>query len=215
MHRPTPSVILATALLAAVATGCSKSDAPAEPGAPAVSATAAPARTARAVPTEKRIFHNPPEGPILGIQAGKGIGAIFLGATVATIERQMNLPCDLNKDDVCRYFDRAVEFHMKDDKLVRILVERVDRPAGKDARGVERKYGVFHGAIPPDIKLGMLPWAVHQYLGQPLSVTKVTADNPNHTVSVEHYTGMDLEFDELGPERVVLGGVWVPGEPPK
>ncbi len=215
MHRSTPPALLAASTLAAIlaAVGCSKPDVPAP--APAPSASASGASPARPPPTEKRVFHAPPSGPMLGIQAGKGIGAIFLGATVATIERQMALPCDVNTKDVCRYFGRAVEFHMKDGKLVRILVERIDRPAGKDKSGIERKYGVFHGAIPPDIKLGMLPWAVHQYLGKPLSVTQVSGDNPNNTRYVEHYKGMDLEFDELGPGRVVLGGVWIPGEPPK
>lgn len=205
---------IAAALLGS--SGCSKPDAPETSPVPApVASAAVPAGAASRIPTEARLSHKPPSGPILAIQPGKAVGAIFLGATTQTIERQMDLPCDEKNENVCRYFDRAVEFYLENGKLARIHVERVDRPAGKDATGEPRKYGVFHGAIPPDIKLGMLPWAVHQYLGKPLGVDKVTDGGENHTVAVEHYTGMDLEFDELAPGRLVLGGVWIPGAPPK
>src|SRR3954468_24171393 len=48
-----------------------------------------------------------PEGPQLAIQAGQGVGPIRIGATVATIERLMEAPCEVKTESVCRYIRRA------------------------------------------------------------------------------------------------------------
>ncbi|MEB2312464.1 MAG: hypothetical protein OZ921_04520 [Sorangiineae bacterium] len=212
--KPCPVRLAATlALLGALPlSGCDRSEAPASGRAssatPSASVAPAPARAA-----ERFVGHAPPSGPLLPIQAGKGVGPIFLGATIPTIERHMQLPCELESADQCRYIGRGVDFFLKDGALERVHVQRMDRPAGKDAAGRERHYGIFHGAIPPDLKLGMLPWAIHEHLGEPKRVERLTEKNPNGTVYVEHYEGMELEFDELGPGRVVLGGVWIPARP--
>jgi hypothetical protein len=149
-------------------------------------------------------------GPRLAILAGKGVGPIRIGATVATIERLMQAKCDVVTPTVCRYIARAVEFELKDGKTTAIHIHRVWRPAGKDAQGKERQYGMFNGAIPPDIMLGMLPWAVQQELGKPLSVQKVTTPNAFHTVEIDRYKGMTFEYDKIYNGKTVLGGIRIP-----
>src|SRR4051812_45172747 len=77
-----------------------------------------------------------PQGPLLAIQAGRGVGPIRIGATVATINRLMEAPCEVQTPEVCRYIARGVEFWL-DQKGVtdRIVVHRHERPAGLDAHG--------------------------------------------------------------------------------
>jgi hypothetical protein len=135
--------ILLTALVA-LAPACKKHNRTG-PAARA-SASASSAGAARAAPAE---WHPPvPSGPVLAILAGKGVGPIRIGATVATIERQMQKKCDVKTDKMCRYIDRAVEFDLENGEVKTIRVERPGRPAGKDQSGNERHYGIFHGAIP-------------------------------------------------------------------
>jgi hypothetical protein len=148
-----------------------------------------------------------PEGPILAIEAGKGVGPIRLGATVATIERLMAAPCEVKAADVCRYIRRAVEFDLKNGATDRIVVHRHDRPAGPDAQGQPQVYGFFNGAIPPDVRLGMLPSAVKEMMGEPLSVEKVTIQNDFDTVQRAFYPGLELEFDRYKNGNLMLGGV--------
>ena len=76
-----------------------------------------------------------PKAPSLAIQAGQGVGPIRIGATVATIERLMEAPCEVKTESVCRYIRRAVEFDLdKNGFTERIVVHRHDRPAGPDAQ---------------------------------------------------------------------------------
>ena len=148
-----------------------------------------------------------PEGPVLAIEAGKGVGPIRLGATVATIERLMAAPCEVKTATVCRYIVRAVEFELKDGVTDRITVHRHERPAGPDARGVPQEYGFFNGGIPPGAALGMVPSAVVKLLGKPQSVEAVTTQNENGTVQRATYPGMVLEFDKYKNGNVMLGAV--------
>jgi hypothetical protein len=148
-----------------------------------------------------------PEGPVLAIEAGKGVGPIRLGATVATIERLMAAPCEVKTVTVCRYILRAVEFELKNGVVERITVHRHERPAGPDARGVPQVYGFFNGGIPPGVGLGMVPSAVQQILGPPQSVETVTAQNDNGTIQRATYPGMVLEFDRYKNGNVMLGAV--------
>jgi hypothetical protein len=148
-----------------------------------------------------------PEGPVLAIEAGKGVGPIRLGANVATIERLMGMPCNLKTADVCRYVARAVEFDLKDGFAVRIVAQRHERLAGPDANGQPQVYGFFNGGIPPGAGLGMIPTAVHEIIGKPTSSEVVTTPNDFNTVAREIYPGMVLEYDRYTNGRVILGAV--------
>jgi len=151
-----------------------------------------------------------PEGPRLAIQAGQGVGPIRIGATVATIERLMEAPCEVKTESVCRYIRRAVEFDLDKNGITeRIVVHRHDRPAGPDAKGEPQVYGFFNGAIPPGVGLGMVPKAVLQFLGPPQSSERVTTANDFDTVDRDTYPGgMVLEYDEYKKSgKVMLGAV--------
>lgn len=189
----------ATGVSAAV--GNTSSVAAPEPSAPAVP----PAQAAAALPTSSAQL---PEGPALAIQAGQGVGPIRIGATVKTIERLMEAPCEVKTPEVCRYIVRAVEFQLdKAGVTQRIVVHRKDRPA-LDAHGKPQAYGFFNGVIPPGAALGMIPKAVQQILGPPQSSERVTTANPFHTLARDTYPGgMVLEYDEYTNGNVMLGGV--------
>ncbi|HKO49317.1 MAG TPA: hypothetical protein VJV79_16400 [Polyangiaceae bacterium] len=151
-----------------------------------------------------------PEGPSLAIQAGQGVGPIRIGATVATIERLMEAPCEVKTESVCRYIRRAVEFDLdKNGVTERIVVHRRDRPAGPDAKGEPQVYGFFNGGIPPGVGLGMIPKAVLELLGPPQSSERVTTANDFDTVARDTYPGgMVLEYDEYKKSgKVMLGAV--------
>jgi hypothetical protein len=148
-----------------------------------------------------------PEGPALAIQAGKGVGPIRLGATVATIERLMAAPCELKTANLCRYVVRGVEFYLKGGVTERIVVNRHDRPAGHNAKGEPQVYGFFNGNIPPGAALGMIPSAVQKLIGKPTSSELVTTPNDFNTVARETYPGMVLEYDRYTNGNVILGGV--------
>jgi hypothetical protein len=160
-----------------------------------------------------------PSGPLLAILAGQGVGSIRLGATVSTIERLMERPCDVVTDTVCRYIDRAVEFELEDGVTRAVVVHRAGRPAGKDGAGKERVYGVFNGAIPPDLVPGMLPQAIIQYLGKPERLERGGADNAFRNVERHHYPGMLLSYDRLPNGKLALGEVRIekphPSQSPK
>ena len=159
------------------------------------------------VPPAPRGTAQLPEGPVLAIEAGKGVGPIRLGANVGTIERLMAAPCDLKTADLCRYVVRAVEFDLKGGVTERIIVQRHERPAGPDAKGQPQVYGFFNGGIPPGVGLGMIPTAVHEIIGQPTSSEVVTTPNDFSTVARETYPGMVLEYDRYTNGKVILGAV--------
>jgi hypothetical protein len=148
-----------------------------------------------------------PGGPRLAILAGKGVGPIRIGATVATIERLMERKCEALTDQSCKYVSRAVEFELNQGVVVSIRAHRPHRPAGvKSADGQERTYGVFNGLIPPDVQFGMTVPGVEVALGKPRRVEKVQ-DPIFGTRELRHYPGMILEYDQLPDAPLVLGGV--------
>ena len=211
LWRVLPRVLplLLTAFSAVSVLACSKgSSSGAAPSESASAATAAPAAPV-APPRPVRSSWPMPGGPRFAVLAGEGIGPIRFGATVATIERHMQAACDLKTDQICRYYARAVEFGLKDGVLVAIHIHRMDRPAGNDATGKPRVYGAFHGGIPPDLRLGMLPWAIQQYLGKPKNIEKLPGNPPNYTIQLHHYDGMVLEFDKLGENEPIMGGILI------
>ena len=193
----------AAASSAALVTASAASSAAAAPSA-AEAPSAAPAPTPTGLSTVQM-----PEGPRLAIQAGQGVGPIRIGATVATIERHMEAPCEVKTASVCRYIRRAVEFYLdKKGVTEKIIVHRHDRPAGKDAKGEPQVYGFFNGSIPPGAGLGMVPKAVLEMLGPPQSSERVNAPNEFDTVDRDTYPGMVLEYDEYKKSgRVMLGAV--------
>ncbi len=148
-----------------------------------------------------------PIGPRLAILAGQGIGPIRFGATVATIERLMDAPCEVKTPDTCRYIMQAVEFDLKDGATDRIVIHRHERPAGPDAQGKPQVYGFFNGGIPPSLGFGMVPAAFLKALGPATSVEKVTTANDFNTVERDTYPGMVLEYDRYTNGNVILGGV--------
>ncbi|MEO8983225.1 MAG: hypothetical protein ABI548_26930 [Polyangiaceae bacterium] len=148
-----------------------------------------------------------PQGPVLAIEAGKGVGPIRLGATLPTIERLMEAPCEVKTATMCRYIVRAVEFELQNGVTERITVQRHERPAGPDAHGVPQVYGFFNGGIPPGVALGMVPSAVLKVLGPPQSVQNITTANDNGTIQRATYPGMVLEFDKYKNGKVMLGAV--------
>src|SRR5687768_3808894 len=105
--------------------GCSrkeKEQAPAAPSASAVAVNSSGPPSGRNCPL--------PSGPMLAIFAGQGVGPIRVGATVATIQRHMALPCDVKTATHCRYIGRGVEFELKNGAVERIRAHRAGRAAG-------------------------------------------------------------------------------------
>jgi len=152
-----------------------------------------------------------PSGPRLAILPGKGVGPIRLGATRATVERHMASPCEVatetGGETLCRYIGRAVDFHLTKGIVDKITVHRRDRPAGKDAKGQERIFGIFNGGFPPDFEVMMKQDVIMEHLGPSLRQEKVTGDNPNHTLERQFYDGMTVEYDRYDNGKMVLGGV--------
>jgi len=186
--------------------GCKSPAATGTSGTPSTSTTASPSAAAAPLPNGGKSFQVP-IGPRLAILAGTGVGPIRFGATVATIERLMEAPCELKLPDKCRYIVRGVEFDLKDGVTDRIVIHRHERPAGPDAQGNPQTYGFFNGGIPPYLGLGMIPGAIQKELGQPTNVEKVTTPNDFDTVERDTYPGMVLEYDRYKNGNIILGGV--------
>lgn len=203
-------VAVETAILACIlaAFGCKSTATRPSPAAPSESAlTAATAPSESASAAVPNPTFQVPIGPRLAILAGEGIGPIRFGATVATIERLMEAPCDQKTPDKCRYIMQAVEFELKDGVVNRMVLHRHERPAGPDAQGRPQIYGFFNGAIPPYLGFGMIPSAARELLGPPASVEKVTTPNDFNTVERDTYPGMVLEYDRYTNGNIILGGV--------
>ncbi|HEX5100157.1 MAG TPA: hypothetical protein VFV94_11685 [Polyangiaceae bacterium] len=155
----------------------------------------------------------PPNGPMLAIEAGKGVGAIRIGATVATIERLMDKRCEVLTEELCRYITRGVDFHLVGGITNWIHVQRAGRPAGNDFRGEPVEFGFFNGAIPPDVRLGMIPSAIQEYLGPPERIEPVPQPNPASLVARDYYPGMVIEYDRYTNGKIILGGVRIMKDP--
>jgi hypothetical protein len=183
--------------------GCKSTATKPSPAAPSASRAAPAVASAESTRGSFQV----PIGPRLAILAGTGVGPIRFGATVATIERLMEAPCELKTPDKCGYVVRAVEFELKDGVVDRIVIHRHERPAGPDAQGKPQTYGFFNGGIPPYLGFGMIPSAIQKVLGPPASVEKVTTPNDFDTVERDTYPGMVLEYDRYTNGNVILGGV--------
>lgn len=195
MFRAAFSIASVGAVAALTAVSCNKSQPDA---APAATVSEAPAPAPKRIPLAG--------GPRLAILAGQGVGPIRIGASVATIERLMQAPCEEKSPTLCRYFARAVDFELGPDGMTtRIHVHRDGRSSG-----VGKTFGVFNGAIPPDLRMNMTVGAVQQFLGPPDKLDKDNKGAAPETAEQHHYKGMVLEYDRLDNGKLVLGGVRIP-----
>jgi hypothetical protein len=207
------SAVIAGVFLAACSKGSSSSGAVPSASTPPSATVTAPNPLATYSPGPMRSSWPLPVGPRLAVEIGKGLGPIRFGATVQTIERLMAAPCDLKTTELCRYYKQAIDFELKDGVLARIHVHRTDRSAGKDATGKPRTYGVFNGMIPPDLRFGMLPWAIQEYLGKPRRIEPAPGESGFDTAEIHYYDGVTLEFDRIGGSPPVLGGIIIEKHP--
>jgi hypothetical protein len=161
-----------------------------------------------------------PVGPKLAIAPGKGFGPIRFGARLDTIERLIGEPCEEKREEAgkltCRYSAQAVDFVLENGAVTEMRAHRLGRPF-KDSGKPD--YGIFNGSFENGLAFGMVPTAARELVGAPKSVRPITGDNPYHTVEVHEYDGYRLEFDRIGPDSIVLGGVVIhsagaPGAPP-
>ena len=177
-----------------------------KPASPAASAALAAASASARLPPPKRHNWPMPSGPMLAVVAGQGVGPIRIGATTATIERLMELPCEVKTESLCRYVARGVEFNLEGGVTKSIYVQRAGRPT-KDAQGNDTEFGFFKGAIPPDLRLGMVPKAIQEYLHEPSRVEKSGEAGTANKVETHFYDGMMLEYDRIENGNLVLGGI--------
>ena len=176
-------------------------------------AVATPSASSKRLPAPQRRSWGMPSGPVLEVLPGRGVGPIRIGATVQTIERLMELPCDVSTPEVCRYIGRGVEFLLENGVTKTIHVHRAGRPAGKDKTGQDAEYGFFNGIISPDLQLGMIPSAIQEYLGQPKEVQSRAVQGAALDVEVHRYDGMRIEYDRLPNGNLVMGGILIMKEP--
>jgi hypothetical protein len=144
-----------------------------------------------------------PDGPLLGIFAGEGVGAIRLGANVDTIERLMAAPCEVKTAEVCRYIGRATEFFLKDGVTFEIHTHRENRPTTPKPR----VFGVFNGRTPEGVAFTMLQPAARELLGPPLRTEVVQDGGENHTMAIDVYDGLRVEYDRLPKGSIGVGGM--------
>jgi hypothetical protein len=150
-----------------------------------------------------------PMGPSFAIEAGRGIGAIRFGATVATIERLMDRRCEVLSDNLCRYYTRGVDFHLVNGALAKVHVQRAGRPAGNDMTGKKLEFGFFNGGIRPDLALGMTPRAMQEYLGPPERIEQIPEPNASNLVARDHYPGLIIEYDRYTNGKIIWAGAIV------
>jgi hypothetical protein len=175
--------------------------------APAAAQPAAPVTKQPLAPLAPEPWHVP-VGISLPIEPG-GLGPIRFGARLDTIERLMGEPCEQKRQDapnvlVCRYSAQAVEFFLTDGVVTAMHAHRMGRPFLTDAKP---DFGIFRGRFDAGVSFNMLMAPVQEMLGKPKAVHKVTTPNKYGTVETHDYPNFTLEYDQLAPDRVVLGGV--------
>ncbi len=205
-HGPSPvSALCFGALLLGACTPAPSANPSASASPSGAAAPTGSAPSAGGAASAAPIVYPVASGPRLAVVAGQGVGAIRLGASLATVERLMELPCDEKTPTLCRYHARAVEFQFDGEgKLKRIVAHRQARRAG------DKTYGLFNGAIPPDLMFGMIPAAIQQHLGPPERVVEGHEGAAPEAFQQHVYKGMVLEYDKLATGRTVLGGIRIP-----
>jgi hypothetical protein len=154
----------------------------------------------------KRIeFPEPRAGAALPILPGQGIGPIRFGATKATIERLMGLPCDDSTETLCRYVGRAIDFKLDQGVVTEMRISRKGREAKRAPDGSIMEYGFFSGALLPDLYFGMQPSAIQEQFGAPQKVEKISPMGPDGFVERHSYDGVTFEYDQWSNGNLVLG----------
>jgi hypothetical protein len=176
--------------------------------APAAAPPAAPVSKQPLAPLAPEPWHVP-VGISLPIEPGQGLGPIRFGARLDTIERLMGEPCEQKRQDapnvlVCRYSAQAVEFFLTDGVVTSMHAHRMGRPFLTDPKP---DFGIFRGRFGAGVSFNMLMAPVQEVLGKPRAVHKVTTPNKYGTVETHDYPDFTLEYDQMAPDRVVLGGV--------
>lgn len=148
-----------------------------------------------------------PVGPRLLLEPGKGAGPVRFGATLETVERQMQMKCQLVSPTFCGITTAAIDFVLTDGTVSEIRVHRIQRPSTPDRNGDPRVYGVFNGKLIKNLSPGVFKGVVIEALGQPTRVDTISEPNAFGTFEIAHYPGMSLEFDRLKNDNNVLGGI--------
>lgn len=171
-------------------------------------------------PEPLSLGHQFPVGPRLVFLPGKGVGAIRFGATVETIERHMEAPCDKKTEDRCLYVREAVEFFLKDGVLERIKAHRRDREISDPPENGEKYFGSLRGIVQPKIMLGLHRHIVLEEFGEPKKKEPVSPPGPGGLVDRHYYDGINFEYDKIKNGNTVLAAIEIypsqtPYAPPK
>jgi hypothetical protein len=196
---------LGTALL-----GCSCSDDEGKKSKAVVAPASAPPPDASKKKTGAQpltLGHRYPVGPALVLVPGKGAGAIRFGATVETIERHMESPCDSKTNERCLYVRQAIEFFLKDGVLSRIKAHRRDRQVPHPPPKGDQYFGSLRGIVQPKIMMGLHRHIVVEEFGAPQKEEAVTTPGSDGLVDKHFYDGIIFEYDKIENGNVVLAGI--------
>jgi hypothetical protein len=144
-------------------------------------------------------------GALLPILPGQGIGPIRIGATKATIERLMGVPCEDSTETLCRYIGRGVEFKLEQGAATEMRLSRRGREAKRAPDGTIIEYGFFNGAFLPDYYFGMTPQAMQEVLGAPERVEQISPIGADGFSERHIHDGVVLEYDRWSNGKLVLG----------
>jgi len=185
--------------------GCSKKE---EKPAPAAEPTPeASVEKPAETPKPLALGHVYSVGPRLVLMPGKGAGAIRFGATVETIERHMEGPCDKVTAERCLYARQAVEFFLTDGKVSRIKAHRRDRKVTDPAPGKDEYFGTLAGIVQPTILLGLHRHVVLEEYGEPSKKEEVSPPGPDGLVDRHYYDGIVFEYDQIENGNIVLAAI--------
>lgn len=194
--------------------GCTEKDKKPPPSPKAQSEEEAPAKQ-EDKPAQLSLGHRFPVGPRLVFLPGKGVSAIRFGATVETIERHMEAPCDKKTEDRCLYVRAAVEFFLTDGKLTRIKGHRRDRAVNDPPENGEKYFGSLRGIVQPNIMLGLHRHVVLEEFGEPKKKEAFSPPGPDGLVDRHFYEGIQLEYDKIENGNTVLAAIEIyPSETP-
>jgi hypothetical protein len=208
--------VLALVALPFLTNACRSGTAESSPT-PSTSSTATPklkgavtsAEDERNLPPKAPAPWHIPVGISLPIVPGKGFGPIQFGARLDTVERLMEVPCEEKKQEapnvvVCRYSAQAVEFYLTDGVVTRMRAHRLGRLMRQEPK---LEFGILNGHMVAGPGFGMVVNAVQEMLGKPTAVHTLDGSNSYGTVEIDDYPNYSLEYDQLKPGQVVLGGI--------
>lgn len=151
---------------------------------------------------------NIPVGPAFGVEPGIGIGPIRFGATIATVERLMDLPCPQKTETTCFYPIHALEFTFDGGALSKIEIHGHERKVNRG--NPDEVYGIFNGRMLNGVEFGMYRHYVESIMGPAPKGSEVAEGSSPRgfaTVYVGEYPGVRLEYDKLPNGNTVLEGI--------